>query len=155
MRANIAVLCVCFQTRGFPDSGRNLACWGSLWTNAPRGLAVGHGGVGRAQRQGLVLCAAPLCGTAPSLFPPPACFSGLVWFGFAKHCCFRFLYNSGACVQKGQLQVKPGSFIFFSNLVCRQALSCRDKANLGILKKMLENVRNNYWILAFGSLLFM
>lgn len=94
----------------------------------------------------------------PSAGQPPlpaACFSGLVWFGFAKHCCFRFLYNSGACVQKGQLQVKPGSFIFFSNLVCRQALSCRDKAKLGILKKMMENVRNNYWISAFGSLLFM
>lgn len=46
--------------------------------------------------------------SSPSVF-----FLGLVWFGFAKHCCFRFLYISGACVQKGQPQVKPGSFVFF------------------------------------------
>lgn len=91
------------------------------------------------------------CASRQGLLQPPACFSGLVWFGFAKHCCFRFLYNSRACVQKGQFQVKPGSFIFFffSNLVCRQALFCGDKANLGILRKMLENIRMKYWILSF------
>lgn len=94
------------------------------------------------------------CASQQGPLQPPACFLGLVWFGFAKHCCFRFLYNSRACVQKGQFQVKPGSFIFiylfiFSNLVCRQALFCRDKANLGILRKMLENIRIKYWILSF------
>jgi len=82
----------------------------------PLGFAAGKHSLRSAGRFGSQVPRHGRCTEAPlcrATTPYPACFSGLVWFGFAKHCCFRFLYNSGACVQKGQPQVKPGSFIFF------------------------------------------
>lgn len=85
---------------------------------------------------------------------PSACFSGLFGLVLLSTAAFSSPTKTEFVYRKVILRSSQDLLSFFQTWYADKPYPIEIKVNLGILKKILENAKNNHWTIAFESRLF-